>query len=159
MRKILHPLLKTIISKQPMPEIVALNELPKLSGNVIYVINHSCKYDGPVTGLCIPKHFYYFMGKQRLEIVDRIFFFLNGIIYVDRMDKNHRKQIKGKVEKLLRRGKSLLICTEGTWNYLPSAPLLPLYWGCIVCPPHVESRWNFTGRGAIGDASLGDMGA
>lgn len=130
-RKILHPLLKTIISKQPMPKIVVLNEPPELSGNVIYVINHSCKYDVPVTGICIPEHFYYFVGKQRLEIVDRIFFFLNGVIYVDRMDKNHRKQIKGKVEKLLRRGKSLWICPEGTWNYLPSTPLLPLYWGCI----------------------------
>ena len=33
--------------------------------------------------------------------------------------------------KLVKKGKNLFIFPEGTWNYKPSAPLLPLYWGCV----------------------------
>ena len=33
--------------------------------------------------------------------------------------------------KILQKGRSLLICPEGTWNLTSSKPILPLNWGII----------------------------
>lgn len=71
------------------------------------------------------------VGKQALEIVDRIFFRLNGVVYVDRKDKASKKKGFKKMLKLLNAGRSLLIYPEGTWNMTPSKPMLPMNWGVI----------------------------
>lgn len=79
----------------------------------------------------LPGKFYILTGKQRLKIVDRIGFWLNGVIWVDRKRETSRHASKTKMLDKLSRGKSVLIFPEGTWNLEASTPVLPLYWGII----------------------------
>lgn len=130
-RKWIHPLLlKAMPGRRNFP-IKELNTMPDVRGNKIFVINHSSIHDGPVSSEVIKDHFYLLVGKQALELLDRIFFFLNGVVYVDRKNKQNKRKSFEKMLKILQEGKSLLICPEGTWNLTPSKPMLPLNWGVI----------------------------
>ena len=88
--------------------------MPEVEGNKLIAINHSCVLDAPVSSDVIKDHFYFLVGKQSLELIDRIFFFLNGVVYVDRKSKKNKKKSLQKMLKILRGGKSLLMCPEGT---------------------------------------------
>lgn len=130
-RKLIHPLLlKAMPGRRDFP-IEILNDMPQVQKNKIFAINHSCVLDGPVSSEVIKEHFYLLVGKQRLELLDRIFFFLNGVVYVDRKSRKNKKKSFKKMLKILQHGKSLLMCPEGTWNLTPSKPMLPLNWGII----------------------------
>jgi len=130
-RRLMHPfLLKIVVKRRDLP-LKILNSMPDVDGNKLFSINHSCVLDGPVSCEVINEHFYLLVGKQSLEIIDRLFFFLNGVIYVDRKERKNKKKSMKKMLKVLQEGKSLLICPEGTWNLTPSKPLLPLNWGII----------------------------
>ena len=130
-RKALHPLLLKAVKGRIYFPVKILNSMPKVEGNKIIAINHSCVLDAPVSSDVIKEHFYFLVGKQSLELIDRIFFFLNGVVYVDRKSKKNKKKSLQKMLKILRGGKSLLMCPEGTWNLTPSKPMLPLNWGII----------------------------
>lgn len=71
------------------------------------------------------------VGKQKLEILDRLFFRLNGVIYIDRKNKKSRRRGFDKMIKNLKAGKNLLMYPEGTWNLTPSKLMLPMNWGVI----------------------------
>lgn len=130
-RKLLHPiLLKAMPGRRDFP-IELLNSMPEVEGNKLFAINHSCVCDAPVSCESIKEHCYILVGKQSLELIDRIFFLLNGVIYVDRKNKDNRKKSFDKMLKLLQSGKSIMIYPEGTWNMTPSKPMLPLNWGII----------------------------
>ncbi len=92
LRKWIHPLLlKAMPGRRNFP-IEILNAMPEVQGNKIFAINHSSIHDGPVASEVIKEHFYLLVGKQSLEILDRVFFFLNGVVYVDRKDKRNKKR-------------------------------------------------------------------
>lgn len=103
--QILHPILWMIIKLRTKPRIHILNEQPKFNGNVIYAVNHSCVHDIPIAIQVIKKHFYLLMGKQDLEVIDRIFFNLNGTVWVDRKNRDNRRKAVSKMKNLLRGGK------------------------------------------------------
>ena len=130
-RKTLHPFLLKAVKGRICFPIKKLNSMPKVEGNKLFAINHSCIKDMPVASDVICEHVYVLVGKQRLDLIDRIFFFLNGVVYVDR--KNKKNKVKGlkKMLNILRGGKNLAIFPEGTWNLTPSKPMLPLNWGII----------------------------
>jgi 1-acyl-sn-glycerol-3-phosphate acyltransferase len=108
-----------------------MNSLPDVPDNIIVAANHSCKYDFPLVCEIFKKHIYVLVGKQRLNLMDRVAFFLNGVIYVDRKDKDNRKKAGKRMRKIINKGRNLCIFPEGTWNLTPSKPMLPLYWGII----------------------------
>ena len=89
-RKLLHPLLLKAMPGRRDFALEILNDMPRVEGNKIFAINHSCVCDGPVSSEVIKEHFYLLVGKQRLELLDKIFFFLNGVVYVDRKSKKNR---------------------------------------------------------------------
>lgn len=130
-RRLLHPILLKMMPGRRNFSLKILNEMPDIQGNKIYVMNHSSVHDAPIACEAIKDHFYILVGKQSLEIIDRIFFVLNGIVYMDRKDKKSRKKSFEKMFRILQWGKSLLIYPEGTWNMTPSKPMLPFNWGVI----------------------------
>ena len=130
-RKLLHPILLKAMPGRRDFSIELLNSIPEVQGNKLFAINHSCVCDAPVSCESIKEHCYILVGKQSLELIDRIFFLLNGVIYVDRKNKENRKKSFDKMLKLLQSGKSIMIYPEGTWNMTPSKPMLPLNWGII----------------------------
>lgn len=130
-RRLIHPLLLNAAKGRIDCSIQILNSMPEVEENKIFAINHSCVLDAPVSSNVIKDHFYFLVGKQSLEFIDRMFFFLNGVVYVDRKSKKNKKKSLQKMLKILEDGKSLLMCPEGTWNLTPSKPMLPLNWGII----------------------------
>jgi len=130
-RKAIHPLLLKAMPGRRDFRIEMLNSMPEVEGNKLFAINHSCANDGPVASEVIKEHFYILVGKQRLEFIDRIFFLLNGVVYVDRKSRKNKGKSLKRMIKILESGKSLLMCPEGTWNMTPSKPMLPLNWGII----------------------------
>ncbi len=131
MRKLIHPLILRLMKQQKKHELHMLNSHPKVVGNAIYAINHSCRYDMPYAAEAIKQHTYVLVGRQRLNMIDRIAFFLNGVIFVDRKSRSDKTIAKNKMKELILHGKNLCMFPEGTWNLTPSKPMLPLYWGII----------------------------
>ena len=130
-KQLLHPiLLKMMPGRRNFP-IEILDEIPKTDGNKIYVMNHSNVHDIPIACEVIEKHSYVLIGKQSLDIIDRLFFRLNGVVYIDRKNKGSKKRGFEKMLRVLNRGNNLLLYPEGTWNMTPSKPMLPLNWGVI----------------------------
>lgn len=131
MRKFIHPLLLRLMKQQRKHELHMLNSCPQVIGNAIYAVNHSCRYDIPYAAEAIGHHSYVLVGKQHLNMIDRMAFLLNGVIYVDRKNRSDKAFAKRKIKKLVLSGKNMLLFPEGTWNLMPSKPMLPLYWGII----------------------------
>lgn len=94
-------------------------------------MNHSTIFDAPVASEVIKEHFYILVAKQYLALIDRLFFLLNGVVYVDRKDAKSKKRSMERMIRIIRRGNNLLLYPEGTWNRTPSKPMLPLNWGVI----------------------------
>lgn len=68
---------------------------------------------------------------------------VNGMIYVDRLDPQSRKESVAKMKKVLEKGSSVLIFPEGGWNNTENLLIQPLFagpytlnreTGCLVVP-------------------------
>lgn len=126
-----HSILKYIIRTQRKHKFVFLNTHPDIQENCIYAVNHSCKWDAQYMMELGKGRCFILTGKQRLLLLDRIVFHLNGAVWVDRKDKASKASSKAKMQKVLGKGHSLCVFPEGTWNLRPSLPVLPLYWGIV----------------------------
>lgn len=124
-------ILKLIIRTQRKHKFVFLNSHPDIQANCIYALNHSCKWDSQYIMEIAPGSCTILAGKQRLKLIDRLVFILNGVVWVDRKDKSSKNASKEKMHAVLKKGKSLCVFPEGTWNLRPSLPVLPLYWGIV----------------------------
>ena len=102
-----------------------------VSGPTIYVANHSNFHDIPTMCEIVPSPFTVLLGVQNLRIIDRIVFFLNGSIYVDRHNPISRANSKVELIKTVVNGGNLLVFPEATWNLTENKLLLPLNWGVI----------------------------
>lgn len=131
LHKMIYPLLKLIFKSVRKHKFVYLNKMPEFTSNAIFAVNHSCKNDIPYACEAIGQQCYVLVGKQPLNLIDRLFFNINGTIWVDRKDKRSRKDSANAMVDLLNKGANILIFPEGTWNLTPSKPMLPLYWGII----------------------------
>lgn len=150
LHKALFPLLKLIFKSVRKHKFVYLNKIPKFTSNAILAINHSCKNDIPYACEAIGQHCYVLVGNQPLNLIDRLFFNINGTIWVDRKDKRSRKDSANSMVNLLNKGANVLIFPEGTWNLTPSKPMLPLYWGIIDVAQQTKKQlyllyWSIAG--------------
>lgn len=116
-----------------------LNEHPKTRENVIYAVNHSCIDDFTLTCAAIGRQAYVLVGKQKMKLIDRVCFLLNGVVWIDRKDKVDRKAACRKMKRLLMKKENICVYPEGTWNLTPSKPMLPLYWGVIDIAREVKA--------------------
>ena len=97
LHKLLYPALMRVIKSQRKPKLILINEHPPIEKNAIYAVNHSCPHDFQVTCEAIRRHTYVLAAKQRLRPADYIGFVLNGVVWVDRDDREsrHRKELRG----------------------------------------------------------------
>ncbi len=98
---------------------------------IIFAVNHTNCYDFPITATAVRQHVYVLVGKQRLGILDRFFFSLNGTIYTDRLDKKDTISAKDAIVRFLNKGHSICWYPEGTWNLTDNLLMLPMKWGII----------------------------
>ncbi|MCH5269318.1 MAG: 1-acyl-sn-glycerol-3-phosphate acyltransferase [Lachnospiraceae bacterium] len=153
--QLFHPLLIYIMKsqrEQRNQKLHILNDHPTYTGkNAIYVVNHSCKHDFPISGEVIGNHTCVLAGKQKLYLSDYIAFLLNGVIWVDRESRESKKVAFQKMLSCMRKGLNMCVFPEATWNLTPSKPMLPMYWGvvdlakqsgCPIIPLILEFRDN-----------------
>ncbi|MGN0384547.1 MAG: lysophospholipid acyltransferase family protein [Lachnospiraceae bacterium] len=98
---------------------------------VIYAVNHSCFADTPIMGRITPQRSYILLGKQRLGFSDWLYFILNGVIFVDRKDKEDMAASKLAMIAYLSKSRSVVMFPEGTWNLTENRLMLPMKWGVI----------------------------
>lgn len=134
LRKIIHPLLLFGLECFEKTNIIYTNklDLENYQGSVIYSPNHSNVHDFPMICQILKKHVYVLVGND----IDNGFFNttmlkMNGVIFVDRKEKESCKKAKEKIIELLLKGESIVMFPEGTWN-LDSVNLIHDFkWGII----------------------------
>lgn len=98
---------------------------------IIYAVNHSCFADTPIMGCITPQRSYILLGKQRLRFSDWLYFILNGVIFVDRKDKEDMAASKLTMTAYLSEGRSIVVFPEGTWNLTENKLMMPMKWGIV----------------------------
>lgn len=132
LKDLMRPLLSLIASfRVPYKVIIEQPCRPLPNKPIIYAVNHFCFADTPIMGRITPKRSYILLGKQRLGFSDWLFFILNGVIFVDRKDKEDMAASKQAMSAYLRKGRSIVIFPEGTWNLTENQLMLPMKWGII----------------------------
>jgi len=66
-----------------------------------------------------------------LGFSDWLYFILNGVIFVDRKDKEDMAASKQAMSAYLNKGRSIVMFPEGTWNLTENQLMLPMKWGII----------------------------
>lgn len=98
---------------------------------VIYAVHHGGIVDIPNIIEAIPDYAVLLAGKDNIDFASKCLLFLAGTVFVNRKDKDDRGKAKQKLIRALRKGRSIIIFPEGTWNLSPSKLHLPLAWGGI----------------------------
>lgn len=109
----LHPIIKKLLIK----EVKGWENIPKK--NFILAANHQSHLDEVATGyLCVPRRFHFigqvdsFKGLGRVFI--HIFYFITGVIPIDRKSEESRKKVIKEAIRVLKQGDILIIYPEGT---------------------------------------------
>ena len=131
-KDLIRPVLSFIASFRVPYKVIIEQPCNLLPGKpVIYAANHFCFADTPIMGRITPKRSYILLGKQRLGFSDWIYFMLNGVIFVDRKDKEDMSASKQAMSAYLNKGRSIVMFPEGTWNLTENQLMLPMKWGII----------------------------
>lgn len=109
-------------------------------GPYIYAFNHSNSADIPMACRAIGHHCKVLIGKQPLYLSDRLFFWLNGAIWVDRKNKHDMHRVKEELVNHLRKMESVIWFPEGTWNLTDNLLMLPMKWGIIDVAQKSEAK-------------------
>lgn len=160
MKDLLRPTL-SLIAGFRVPYKVVIEEPCHLLPDkpVIYAVNHSCFADTPIMGRITLKRSYILSGKQRLGVSDWLYFILNGVIFVDRKDKDDMAASKLAMTAYLSKSRSIIMFPEGTWNLTENRLMLPMKWGVIDVAQESGGRsfppfWNTAGsrKSALSDS-------
>ena len=131
-KDLIRPVLSLIASFRVPYKVIIEQPCRPLAGKpVIYAVNHFCFADTPIMGRITPKRSYILLGKQRLGFSDWLYFILNGVIFVDRKDKEDMAASKQAMSAYLNKGRSIVMFPEGTWNLTENQLMLPMKWGII----------------------------
>lgn len=136
LRDIIHPFV-LILTKSRVKFQVIWEQPPAslMDKPIIFAVNHTNSFDSPIAAKAISRVFgrrcYLLVGKQRLWFSDKLWFFLNGTIWVDRTDPADIAAVKDTIIAYLRRDQSIMWFPEGTWNLTDNLLMLPMKWGII----------------------------
>lgn len=100
------------------------------SSPVIYASSHQDFNDITNSIFAYPEHFIT-LNAVNIKLPLKILLELNGVIWIDRTDKQSRTDAKIEMEKAIAKGKSINLYPEATWNCTPSKLHLPFYIGMI----------------------------
>ena len=65
-------------------------------------------------------------------LAEYIALWLNGVILVNRSDKQSRAESLGFMVEVLNQGGDVFICPESAWNFSPNAMIRKLNWGALI---------------------------
>ena len=145
LRDIIHPLV-LLLTKSRVKFQVTWEQPPAqlMDKPVIFAVNHTNSFDSPIAAKAISHVFgrrcYLLVGKQRLWFSDKLWFFLNGTIWVDRANPAEMSTVKDTIINYLRQGQSIMWFPEGTWNLTDNLLMLPMKWGIIDVAVRAEAQ-------------------
>lgn len=129
-RKKINPLLRPIL-KLAAKEQIIVDNYPKLEDNTpyIFVSLHNFVEDTICNLATIDRDAYLLFGTtDQLDVNPEMYAaWLNGFIYVDREDKQSRKDALLKMQRVLNNGNSVLIFPEGGFNNTENLLSLKLF--------------------------------
>lgn len=131
-RQAINPVFRAIapFTGQVKFKILEKAELPK-NVPLIFAPTHGFKDDTLLTVTTIGVNAYIFMGSlpQMFHTFDGYTAWLNGMILVDRSNKESRRTGKEKMIYAINNGANILMFPEGVWNKSPNLLLLKLFPG------------------------------
>lgn len=137
-RVIMHPILLCAITLRNIfsgfKTVTLFNrKVPKTDRPIIFCITHIGKHDIEVCSQILKKHYYLLSGDfENLHgTLDGIFIELNGIIYLNKYNKEDKTKSKETSIATLKNGGNIMWFPEGIWNLSPNQPVLPLPFGII----------------------------
>ena len=137
-RVVMHPLLWTAVSVQNFingfkSKILLNKKVPKTNKPIIFCITHIGKHDIEVCSQLLKKHYYLLSGDfENLHgTFEGTFLELNGIIFLNKYDKEDKTRSKEVSVETLKKGGNIMWFPEGIWNLSPNQPVLPLPFGII----------------------------
>ncbi|MBQ6284822.1 MAG: 1-acyl-sn-glycerol-3-phosphate acyltransferase [Bacilli bacterium] len=131
-RRIVHPLMKRIIKSKTGKETILLSYPTLEDGkNYIFAAGHSFPGDIANDLAVVDRSTYTLIGTtdQVDHNPEMYFLWLNGMIYVNKLSKESRKEAYKKMVKVLQNNSSVLLFPEGVLNNTENQNCVPLYPG------------------------------
>ena len=152
-RRLINPIFRRML-RLAIPWKVHIDARPPLEKGVAYIfaVTHSFAEDAITCLAHIDRSAYALFGTtDQIDHNPQIYAaWINGLIYVDRLDPNSRKTSVDKMVRILRSGSSVMLFPEGGWNNSEALPVQPLFagpWllakrtGCQVVPIAVRHEY------------------
>lgn len=136
-RKIIRPLLRGMlrVSRKMQGyeiEILKRTELPQ-GKPLIFAVSHIAKLDFEIVSEII-KEQYYVLAADFVHMkgtFSGFFLWMNGVIYIDVLDKQDRKNSRNFMAKVLKQGGNIMLFPEGDWNLSPNELIYDIQLGTV----------------------------
>lgn len=112
----------------------SLESIKGISGPIIFTPTHCGKFDIQVMTEVLWHHRWSLLSGDPYDLpgtVEGYWLKFNGVVYVDRDNKESRKKAKQEMIYMLQKGENIMLYPEGTWNFSPNQPVLPLFRGVV----------------------------
>lgn len=129
-RKFLNKLWRKILRICTSRKVI-VEQYPELEKGKPYIFVTSHSFDEDViAGLStIDRNVYMLQGTTQQTLHNPVFLavWLNGMIYVNRMDATSRKESVDKMKRILKAGTSVMLFPEGGYNHTENQLIMPLF--------------------------------
>lgn len=131
-RRFINPILRKASANQGLYNfhIERKAELPK-DKRLIITPTHGFKDDIMYTIRITDTHSYILFGNlpEFFNSFNGISAWANGVVLVDRTDRENRKSSQPKMERVMEFGSNMIICPEARWNHSPNVLVQKLFPG------------------------------
>ena len=129
-RRVINPLWRRALRLGTRRKLI-LETYPKLDKKKTYIFaaNHSFDEDAISVLQTIDRNVYLLHGTTDQMEHNPVFLavWLNGMIYVNRLDQNNRKEAVQKMKRVLAAGNSVVLFPEGGYNNTENQLIMPLF--------------------------------
>lgn len=136
-RKAIRPMLRGMLwtsRKLKGYEIEMLNRTEIPQGKpVIFAVSHIAKLDFEIVSEIIMEQ-YFILAADFMVVKGKfpgLFFWMNGVVYVDVRDKTDRRNSRDLMAKILNANGNIMIFPEGAWNLSPNEIIYDIQLGVV----------------------------
>ncbi len=111
-----------------------LHTIRRIQGPIIFASTHVGKYDIQVLTEVQWRFRWHLLSGDPYDLpgtVEGWWLKFNGVVYVDRDDKEYRNRAKQNMINLLNNAENIMLYPEGTWNFSQNQLVLPLFRGVV----------------------------
>lgn len=137
LRKVIRPLLRAMlyVSRKMQgykTEILNRTEVPH-GKPVIFAVSHIAKLDFEIVSEIIRQQYYVLAADFMLMkgTFSGFYLWMNGVIYIDVLDKQDRRNSRNFMVKVLKQGGNILLFPEGAWNLSPNELIYDIQLGAV----------------------------